>query len=251
MKGRSLAGLAAAVCLWSGAALGSDRCPVPPGAEPSAAGLQRTRMMLQAGLPLTVVALGSSSTQGTGASSAQATYPAQLDLILSQRHPGQRIEVLNKGIGGESAGANLVRFAADVLSVRPDLVVWQIGTNDRFQNLPLADFAATVRDGVAQLRAAGIDVIFMNPQSFPDEARFPGYAAYAASVVDLGRELGVPVLDRYGIMKWWLESGRFPAETILSPDGLHLRDASYRCLAEFVADMIDVQQPGPTATAAR
>lgn len=239
MRGRCLAGLALAAFLWTGTALGSDQCPVAPGADPVATGLLRTRMALAEGRPLTIVALGSSSTQGTGASSEKATYPAQLDAILSQRHPGQRIAVLNRGIGGESAGANLGRLAGDVLAARPDLVVWQIGTNDSFQNVPLDAFAATVREGVERIRAAGADIIFMNPQSFPGEVKFPAYRGYADAVLDLGRELGVPVLDRYGIMKWWLDSGRFPADAILSADGLHLKDPSYHCLAEFVADMIE------------
>ena len=118
-------------------------------------------------------------------------------------------------------------------------MIWQVGTNDSIRGVPLADFAETVRRGAVLVHGSGADLILMNPQSYPGEAKVPSYPAFAAAVLDLGRDLGVPVLDRYGIMKWWLDSGRLPADRILSPDGLHLKDTSYACLAEFLTDMID------------
>ncbi|MBK3731667.1 lysophospholipase L1-like esterase [Azospirillum brasilense] len=251
MTGRVLGGLMAAWVLWSGAAAASALCPVPPGADSAATGLVHSRAALAAGHPLTVVAMGSSSTEGVGATTITATYPAQLDAILEQRHATSAIQVLNKGIGGETAGANLVRFDKDVLAAKPDLVVWQVGTNDSFQKVPLDAFAATLRDGIARIRKTGADVILMNPQSFPGEAKVESYPAYASTVVALGRELDVPVLDRYRIMAWWLESRHFAADQVLSTDGLHLKDLSYRCLAEFVADMIDTPRVVSEKTAAR
>jgi len=231
-------GLAAVCLLWAGSAAASEQCPFPADAAPSAPTLSRTRAALAAGGEFTVVAVGSSSTEGVGASSPSASYPAQLAAILTQRYPTVRVTVLNRGIGGETAGDNLIRFPRDVLAAKPDLVVWQVGTNDSFRRVPLPDFAAAIRRGAADVRATGADLILMNPQSYPDEAKAPSYRDYAASVIDLGRELGAPTLDRHRIMGWWLSSGRFPADSILSKDGLHLKDASYRCLAEFVSDMI-------------
>ena len=51
--------------------------------------------------PITIVAVGSSSTAGAGASSAAASYPNQLAVELKQHFPNHSIAVINRGVGGE------------------------------------------------------------------------------------------------------------------------------------------------------
>src|SRR5947208_5053698 len=63
--------------------------------------LARTRVQLTRGQALTIVAIGSSSTEGAGASSDAASYPSRLEALLSARFPAIPIRVLNRGIGGE------------------------------------------------------------------------------------------------------------------------------------------------------
>jgi hypothetical protein len=50
--------------------------------------------------PITIVAVGSSSTEGAGASSKTANYPTRLEAKLRKRFPGHPITVLSRGIGG-------------------------------------------------------------------------------------------------------------------------------------------------------
>ncbi len=52
---------------------------------------------------LRIVAMGSSSTQGYGASNPQFAYPAQLKMKLEAAMPGIKVHVWNKGVGGEDA----------------------------------------------------------------------------------------------------------------------------------------------------
>ena len=40
----------------------------------------------------------------------------------------------NKGIGGQEAPIELQRFDTDVIAERPDLVIWQVGTNAVWQS---------------------------------------------------------------------------------------------------------------------
>src|SRR5579862_876765 len=58
--------------------------------------LIRTARRLAGGEPLTIVAIGSSSTAGAGASSPDASYPSRLAVELKQRFPLQDITVLNQ-----------------------------------------------------------------------------------------------------------------------------------------------------------
>ncbi|WP_369335876.1 SGNH/GDSL hydrolase family protein, partial [Halomonas sp. ND22Bw] len=81
---------------------------------------------LATGGPIRIVAFGSSSTEGIGASSASAAYPARLSVALKQAQPrsADRITVSNRGVGGEAVDDMLVRIDRDVIAPRPDLVVW-------------------------------------------------------------------------------------------------------------------------------
>jgi hypothetical protein len=45
------------------------------------------------------------------------------------------LRVLNRGIGGEDAREMLARFERDVLAQKPDLLLWQLGTNVLVQDL--------------------------------------------------------------------------------------------------------------------
>src|SRR5882757_1345781 len=68
------------------------------------------------GGPLTVVAIGSSSTAGFGASSATASYPSRLDAALNARLRGVQITVLNRGVNGEDIGDMLARLDRSVIA---------------------------------------------------------------------------------------------------------------------------------------
>src|SRR6516225_1324517 len=70
--------------------------------------LIHTMRRLAEGQPLTVVAIGSSSTAGAGASSPDATYPSRLAVELRARFPSREITVLNRGVNGEETNNMMV-----------------------------------------------------------------------------------------------------------------------------------------------
>lgn len=225
------------------ASAASERCAVAATAHPP---LPRVARLVTEGQPLRIVAIGSSSTEGTGATSPDRTYPAQLRAILATGRPAVAAEIVNSGIGGETVGMNMARLERDVLAHRPDLVIWQITTNDVFRNVPQATYAAEAREGIRRLRDSGADVILMEPQYLAAKAGDGAFLAAVATVRDLGAEFGLPVVARFDFMKEWLDDGRFTPADLLSADGLHMTDASYRCLAEVVADIV---APPAVATA--
>src|SRR5579863_8271935 len=77
---------------------------------------------LAAHLPVRIIAFGSSSTAGVGASSPSASYPARLQADLTAAWPApQSVVVLNRGIGGEDADAMALRLPS-VIAEHPDLI---------------------------------------------------------------------------------------------------------------------------------
>src|SRR3954469_7612433 len=101
---------------------------------------------------LTILAMGSSSTEGVGASSPAATYPSRLEAELRKRFPDTDIRVINRGKGGEDAPEEIVRLEHDIVADDPDLVIWQIGTNAALRRLDPAVQRDVLRRGIALIK---------------------------------------------------------------------------------------------------
>ena len=111
------------------AAPNSKSCAAPHELRQLRGGLARTATRLARQEPLTIVAIGSSSTFGYGASSLALSYPSQLAVELRRRIPAETIKVHNEGVSGQTSIEMLERFDRDVFVHQPDLVIWQVGTN--------------------------------------------------------------------------------------------------------------------------
>ena len=198
--------------------------------------------------PLKIVALGSSSTFGTGASSPDRSYPRRLEAELKARLPGVPVTVLNKGIGGEEAPQMIARFDADVFEEAPDLVLWQVGSNSVLLNHPTP--GEVIREGVERLKASGTEVILVNPQYAPKIITKGDIGHMVDVITATARDTEVGLFDRFAIMRYWFESERIPFERSLSPDGLHMNDWSYACTAKLLTNALLDGIKAPAATAA-
>ncbi|MBV8440874.1 MAG: SGNH/GDSL hydrolase family protein [Hyphomicrobiales bacterium] len=191
-----------------------------------------------AGRTLDILAIGSSSTEGIGASSAANAYPARLQDELA-KDDGIAAEVKNAGIGGELAAKTLQRLKSALKSGWARLVIWQVGTNDAIVGVDEALFRATVRSGVEAARLAGVPLVLVGPQVTlipTDPAR---YERFVAIVDEIGASAHVPVLDRYVMMKRWGVKNTMALGLLLSHDGLHMNDLGYQCLAHALAEAIE------------
>ena len=230
-----LAGPVAADGEWSD----QGRCNVPESFIAQHVPLPRTAAKLHAGEPIKIVAIGSSSTEGIGASDPDNTYPARLADELERHWPEADVTVVNRGVGGERVKQMLARFDKDVFAEHPDLVIWQSGTNGALRDDKAAALRESVVAGVERLRAAGIDVVLMSPQYAPSFNRRQRNLLHVEAIRSAGRQTGVAVFRRFEIMQYWLASGQITFDEMLSPDGLHLNDLSYGCVANQMAALID------------
>ena len=219
----------------------------PPSVATETAILPHVAARLARHEPLTIIAFGSSSTEGVGASTPAHAYPARLEADLSAAlAAGETVTVINRGIGGEDADDMMARLARDVISAKPDLVIWQTGTNDPLRKLPLDRFAAETRDGILRMRAAGIDVVLMEPQDCRMIRATPGALAYRDAVRRIGSEMMVPVVRRYDLIRGWLADGTITEAQLMAPDGLHMADEGYaRLAAEVARELLDQAKARP------
>jgi acyl-CoA thioesterase I len=200
--------------------------------------------------PLTIVAIGSSSTAGAGASSAAATYPSRLAIELKALFPGRDITVLNRGVNGEETQQMAARFATDVIAAHPDLVLWQVGTNSVLRDQPLTAHSVVLQAGIAQLQQAGADVVLINMQFAPRVLAKQETEGMEDQIALTAKVDGVDLFDRFAIMRNWHDVDHLPFSAFISPDGLHMNDWSYACVAKLLATAIGEAGTRPVASAA-
>jgi acyl-CoA thioesterase-1 len=220
------------------ASAGRDRCHTPDSISALANPLPHTALRLATGKNLTIVALGSSSTYGTGASSPEHSYPSRLAALLRVRYPDTAITVINRGVGGEMIGDTTARIVSEVIADKPDLVIWQVGTNDVLGDVDPEAVMASVRTGIAELRAVGTDIILMDLQYAPAVLTHPRYRAMEQALWTTAKATGVPVFQRFAMMRDWTERGNMKMSAMISGDHLHMTDQSYDCLARQLSGSI-------------
>ncbi len=208
--------------------------------------LRRAGQRLAAGLPLTIVAVGSSSTSGAGASSPAMSYPSRLTVELKALFPRAEINVINRGVGGETAKEMLARFDSQVIADKPDIVVWQVGSNSVLRDQPLEPAGALIREGLRKLKDAGADVILMNPQYAPKVIAKHDAELMVDLISHAAKEANVDLFQRFAVMRYWQLTESIPFETFVSPDELHMNDWSYGCVAKLLAGAIAEAAQRPT-----
>ena len=241
----ALLGLAIGLALLAAVGGGGNADPTAPagcGAPLSLVALETALLhaatKIERGDKLTIVAVGSSSTSGTGASAPNLTYPARLEAELRERFPHLDAVVINRGKGGEDARQELARFDSDVLAEHPDLVIWQLGTNAVLRRDDVSGDGELIRRGVEQLAAAGSDVVLMDLQFAPRVLARPGHMIMERLIADTAASMHVGVFRRFEIMRHWHDAPPADAVPMIGSDGLHMTDRGYYCLAAELAEAL-------------
>ena len=254
MKPRSLIAVAAVVATVAlpFAARGepaAPACDAPFSMIRFANPLVRVAQRLKSGGPITIVAIGSSSTAGTGASSSAASYPSRLAVELTQRFPGHPITVLNRGVGGEEIGDMLERFGTDVIATKPDLVLWQFGTNSVIRDDKLNNHDVAIRQGLTKIRSIGADIVLIDPQFTPKVIVKPEATRTVELMASTAKHEDVDLFPRFDVMRRWHEVDHIAFKTFVSPDGLHMNDWSYGCFAKGLGMAIAEAAQRPVVSA--
>jgi acyl-CoA thioesterase I len=200
--------------------------------------LKRTARQLASHKLTIIVALGSSSTAGVGASSPEAAYPSRLMVELGQRFPTEPLMVLNRGVSGARAVDMVARLDETVAADHPDLVLWQLGTNAVLRGYEHARSDAVIREGIEKIKAIGADAVLIDPQYAPKVIEHPQIEDMIDLISSAAAQKKVDVFHRFALMRYWHERAGMPFEAFLSPDGLHMNDWAHSCLATALAEAI-------------
>jgi acyl-CoA thioesterase-1 len=212
-------------------------CTLPDNLVP-AGFLKHARDGYRAGKPLRIVAFGTSSSAGTGATSHADAYPARLQADLEQRF-AIPVDVVNKSVGGQPAKQMVTRLEDDVVSLEPSLVIWQTGTVDAAGNLQVEEFGRALSQGIEMLEKEGIDVILMNMQYSRRIELLVNYGPYVEMMNAVATQSGAVLFDRLEMMRHWASAGRLDFDNMPRAERASRAAKLHECIALQLGDMIE------------
>ena len=107
-----------------------------------------------------------------------------------------------------------------------------------------------LQDGIAQLTAAGADVVLIDMQFAPRVLAKPETQGMEDQIALVAKEANVDLFNRFAVMRNWHEVQHIPFEAFVAPDKLHMNDWGYACVAKLLAVAITEAATRPTASAA-
>jgi lysophospholipase L1-like esterase len=190
-----------------------------------------------------IVAMGDSTTAGTPAFKSPREAPpkgegdetSQYAYWLMRAHP--EWDVVNQGVNAQRSDVIAARFDADVVALKPAVVVVIAGVNDVYQGRPAQHVEEQLAAMYRLARAAGIHVvagtIIPYNSATPDQnARMHAINAWIRAQADAGL---VTLADTRSAVAAPVDPDRLAG----SPDGLHPDAAGYRRMADAIAPAIE------------
>lgn len=170
---------------------------------------------------------------------------------ITQNWAGMRPEFfkdngyIGRGIGGQTSYQFLVRFRQDVIDLKPEVVVINVGTNDLAENTHPFDLDRTmgnIKTMVDLARYHGIDVVltsvlpateFKWNQNITDAPQ--RVKRLNAAIQAYAKEENLPYVDYYPAMAYGPDGIMNPA---YSEDGVHPNHEGYAAMEPIIRDFL-------------
>jgi lysophospholipase L1-like esterase len=217
------------------AVFASQSCAITKALSQFDAPIARMTKRIDAHEPVTIVALGSSSTAGAGASGPAYSYPSRLARELKHRFPRESINVINLGANGEEAPDMMIRMNT-ALAHKPDLILWQVGTNAILRDKSVPDVGNSLEAGIQRIKDSGSDVLLIDPQFAPAVNAKPAVNDMVGLIGWVAKRAHVPLFRRYVAMRHWHDEQAISFDHFITADGIHMNDWGYSCFARLLAD---------------
>ncbi len=159
-------------------------------------------------------------------------YLDVIEGVLEKTIPGVDVQIIDRGVSGELARDAAERLKVEVALTNPDLVLWQLGTNDALARIPTDEFAETVDETIKWLQQRNVDVALVGVHYIRSLRKDPSYQAIRLALNAVADRNRVLRISRYEAMQV-IEQGRSGASGPL-PNEFSLTETGYACLAEYV-----------------
>ena len=214
--------------------------PVPAPYSPECQG-GSTEIVVESPLPNVAAALQKSQTVrilaiGNSSGRRQGGYTRQIERILKQVVKGADVVIINRGVSGELAANAALRIKNEVAMNSPDLVIWQVGTDDALAFVPLDELADTVQSTIRWLKEHNVDVVLAGLQYVDRVAQDENYYHVRELLREIAMKEHVMIIRRYEAMQFIAATQA--AGGGFGQDEFDRTEAGYNCLAQYLASAI-------------
>ena len=133
--------------------------------------------------------------------------------------------------------------------VEPDLVLWQVGTNDALAYVPIDDLETTITETIKWLKEHKVDTVLVGLQYIDRMEQDGHYAKIREMLRNLAAKENVLIVRRYEAQR--LLSQAAASGGGLFPDEFQRTEAGYTCLAQYMARAITLGIFGPAGLGPR
>jgi len=156
--------------------------------------------------------------------------------ILQHAIKGLDVVMINRGVSGELSAQAAARIQNEVALTEPDLVLWQVGTNDALAYVPLDELENTVVETLRWLRDHKVDVVLVGLQYVDRMEQDTNYKAVRELLRTIATRENVMIVRRYEAQRL-LNQAKGSGGGLI-PDEFQQSEAGYICLAQYLARAI-------------
>ncbi len=225
------------------------RCPLSDSLRVPFTRLDTTLARLRSGRPLRIVAYGSSSTAGEGASQVSLGYVEQTAVQLRRAFPASSITMVNAGLTGAGAPDMERRLDAAVLAQDPQLVILQSATIEAIRLMPIDSLRLPLTRMLERLQSRGVEVILLDSQRYRGIGGGPVYREFQSVLRSVGATFGISTARRFLWYDEMIDQQRYTFDQLLSWDNLHPTDLGHGCTATVLSTGIVAAMLGELAPA--
>lgn len=192
---------------------------------------------------LNVLVLGAGSSALPGPDGAKNAYPARLQNALAAKLPGVKVTV-SADVKPRRTATEMIQVLPGALrTASPALLVWQSGTVDAMLAVDVDQYSQALDKGIQIARAAGSDVVLVNSQYSPRTESMIALGTYSELMRWVAVQQGIPVFDRFSVMKTWADLGTF--DLYSATKKLDIAERVHDCIGRLMADLvIEAAKPG-------
>lgn len=208
----------------------SQECRTPGLPNTRAVSLPNVAAALKKNKVISILTIGASSRAGRDVGAGG--YYSVIERMLEKSVKGLDVRIHDRGVSGELAADAARRLMTEVALTNPDLVLWQLGTHDALQQVPVDEFKATVGGTIDWLKEHKVDVVLVGMHYIKGLAKDPQYQAIRRALDEIVAAKHVMRIGRYEAMR---VIERANQAGVGEADEFTLTEEGYSCLAEYVA----------------
>ncbi len=196
---------------------------------------------LSSGIPLKITAFGDSLTYGWMVRKGYIDY---LKEFIRLRYPVSNVEILNRGVPGDTALDGFSRMKRDVIHDRAELVLVQFGLNDAYTGFSPDEFETNIERIIRELQSSFNPEVVLVTSVYLKMPEYGRVLQYYDRIMRLGEKYSLSVAP---VHKYWEKRVAEGADfyKLVQGDGVHPTEEGYRLFAQGLMESFI---PDPPAT---